>query len=97
MPAKKTHPAWATPDAETDGLKEFTVLYIEGSKFKRENAEGKVISVTKPEVEIATSYPLEAKQVVYWGDSHKQDNFHFAMVKWVEKTGDVFRVGLSLL
>ncbi len=78
-------------------LKTFTVLYMEGSEFKREVAEGKVIGAGKSEVEIATSYPLEEKQVVYWMDAHKQDNLHFAMVKWVEKADEAYRVGLSLL
>ncbi len=97
MTTRNTYPAWMNPDGETEGLKKFTVLYMEGSDFKREKAEGKVVSAAKSEIEIATSFPLEAKQVVYWIDTHKQDNFHFAMVKWVEKTSEAYRVGLSLL
>ncbi len=96
MTMEKTRLTGMNPD-ETDGLKKFTVLYLEGSEFKREEAVGKVISVTKPEIEIATSYPLEAKQVVYRIDTHKRDNFHFAMVKWVEQMNANYRVGLTLL
>ncbi len=98
MKAGNFYPADMDPHGDTGKrLKTFTVLYMEGSEFKREVAEGKVISAAKSEVEIATSYPLEAKQVVYWIDVHKQDNLHFAMVKWVEKANDAYRVGLSLL
>lgn len=97
MTTRKTFPAGINPHGETEDLKQFTVLYMEGPDFKRENAEGKVISAAKSEIEIATSFPLRAKQVVYWADKHKQDNLHFAMVKWAKRKDDAYRVGLSLL
>jgi hypothetical protein len=85
------------PQGETEGFKEFTVLYMEGFEFKRGKAEGKVISVDKPEIVIETSFPLQPKQVVYWVDKHKKGNVHFATVKLVKRTKDTYRVGLSLL
>jgi hypothetical protein len=76
---------------------DFTVLYMEESAFKREKAEGTVLSVAESQIEIATSFPLKPKQMLYWVDKHKSGNFHFAMVKWAAKSGDTYRVGLSLL
>jgi hypothetical protein len=78
-------------------MKQFTVLDMEGPQFTRAKAEGEVISATKTEIEIATAFPLQAKQLICWMDEHKKDNIHFAVVKWVKKTGNTYRVGLSLL
>jgi hypothetical protein len=75
----------------------FTVLYREESVFKRDMAQGKVLRVRKPEVEISTSFPLKANQVLYWADRHKKDNFHLAMVRWSKKLNDTYQVGLSML
>ncbi len=74
----------------------FTVLYMEGSKFQREEAEGKVLSVRESEIEISTGFHLKPKQVLYWVDRHRENNLHFADVKWCEKSDDVYRVGLSI-
>jgi len=74
----------------------FTVLYMEGSAFKREEAEGKVLSLAESEIEIATRCSLKPKQMLYWVDRHKKDNIHFAAVKWCKKSDDAYRVGLSL-
>jgi hypothetical protein len=78
-------------------MKQFTVLDMEGPEFTREKAEGKIISATKTEMEIATAFPLQPKQLICWVDEHKKDNLHFAVVKWAKKAGDTYRVGLSLL
>ena len=75
----------------------FTVLYMEGSEFKREEAEGKVLSLGECELEISTRFSLQPKQMLYWVDRHKKDNFHFATVKWCKESDDVYRVGLSIL
>jgi hypothetical protein len=75
----------------------FTVLYREKAVFKRDMAQGKVLSIGKSEVEISTSFPLKANQVLYWADRHKKDNFHLAMVRWSKKSDDTYRVGLSML
>jgi hypothetical protein len=74
-----------------------TVLYREESVFKRDSAEGKVLSIDKSEIEISTSFPLKANQVLYWADRHKKDNFHLAIVRWSKKSDDAYRVGLSIL
>jgi hypothetical protein len=75
----------------------FTVLYREESVFKRDMAQGKVLRIGKSEVEISTSFPLTANQVLYWADRHKKDNFHLAMVRWSKESDDAYRVGLSML
>jgi hypothetical protein len=75
----------------------YTVLYREESVFKRDMAHGKVLRISKSEVEISTSFPLRANHVLYWADRHKKDNFHLAMVKWSKKVEDTYRVGLSML
>ena len=75
----------------------FTVLYMEGSEFKREEAEGKVLSLGESEIEISTRFSLQPKQMLYWVDRHKKDNLHFATVKWCKKSDDAYRVGLSIL
>ncbi len=74
----------------------FTVLYMKGSKFNREEAEGKVLSVSEAELEISTRALLEPNQILYWVDKHKLDNLHFAAVKWCKKSYDAYRVGLSI-
>ncbi len=74
----------------------FTVLYIEGSEFKRAEAEGTVLCVGKSDMEISTRFSLEPNQMLYWVDKHKADNHHFARVKWCEKSDDAYRVGLSI-
>jgi hypothetical protein len=74
-----------------------TVLYREDAEFKRAHAEGRVLYIGRSEIEISTSFPLKANQVLYWADRHKKDNFHLAMVKWSQKAGDSCRVGLSML
>ena len=96
IPEKSSH-GGMNPQRETEGFKEFTVLYMAGPDFKREKAEGKILIVGESEIEISTSFPLKPKQMLYWVDKHKKGNFHFAMVKWSEKTNDTYRVGLSLL
>jgi hypothetical protein len=78
-------------------MKEFTVLDMEGPEFTLAKAEGKVISVTRTEIEVATAFPLQPKQLICWADEQKKDNLHFAVVKWAKKTGNIYRVGLSLL
>jgi hypothetical protein len=65
MATRNTFPAGTNDQGDGKEFKTFTVLYMEGPDFKREKAEGKVVKAAKSEVEIATSYPLEAKQVVY--------------------------------
>ena len=75
----------------------FTVLYMDGSAFKRENAEGKVLSLGEFEIEISTRFSLEPNQMLYWVDRHKEDNLHFATVKWCRKSDDYYRVGLSII
>ncbi len=75
----------------------FTVLYMEGAEFKREEAEGKVLRLGESEIEISTGFSLEPKQMLYWVDKHKKDNYHFATVKWCEESDDAYRVGLSIL
>jgi hypothetical protein len=75
----------------------FTVLYREASAFKRADAEGTVLNIGRSEIEISTSFPLKANQVLYWADRHKKDNFHLAMVKWSKKSDESLRVGLSML
>jgi hypothetical protein len=75
----------------------FTVLYREESVFKRGKAEGKVLRIDKSEIEISTSFPLKANQVLYWADRHKKDNFHLAMVRLSHKSDDTYRVRLSIL
>ena len=75
----------------------FTVLYLEDSAFKRDSAEGKVLRIDKSEIEISTSLPLKAKEVLYWADRHKKNYFHLAMVRWSKETDDAYRVGMSML
>jgi hypothetical protein len=75
----------------------FTVLYRAEAVFKRDMAQGRVLRISKSEVEISTSFPLRANHVLYWADRHKKDNFHLAMVKWSKKLEDTYRVGLSML
>jgi hypothetical protein len=75
----------------------FTVLYMEGDEFRREKAEGKVLSLGKSEIEISTRFFLKPKQMLYWVDRHKKDNIHFAAVKWCKKSDDDYRVGLSII
>lgn len=70
---------------------------MEGSEFKREEAEGKVLSLGESEIEISTRFSLQPKQMLYWADRHKKDNLHFATVKWCKKSDDAYRVGLSIL
>ncbi len=74
----------------------FTVLYKEGSAFRREDAKGKVLLVGKSEIEISTKFSLEPNQMLYWADRHRKDSMHFATVKWCRKSGDDYRVGLSI-
>jgi hypothetical protein len=76
---------------------QFTVFDMEEPEYKRETGEGTVISATKTDIEIATDFPLQPKQLIYWEDEHKKDNLHFAVVKWAKKTGNTYEVGLSLL
>ncbi len=75
----------------------FTVLCMEGSDLKREEAEGTVLSLSESEIEISTRFFLEPRQMLYWVDRHKKENFHYAAVKWCEKLDDAYRVGLSVL
>jgi len=75
----------------------FTVLYMEGSAFRREEAEGKVLSLGEFEVEISTRFHLEPNQMLYWVDRHKENNLHFAAVKWCKQSDDAYRVGLSII
>ncbi len=98
MTTRKNYHEGRKPQGETgEDLYDFTVLYMEGSDFKREKIKGRLIRAGVPEVEISTTFPLQPKQVVYWGEKHKKDHLQFGMVKWVSKTGDTCRVGLSLL
>jgi hypothetical protein len=82
---------------EPVGQIKFTVCDMEETEFKRERGESKVISATKTEIEIATGFPLQARQLIFWEDEYKQDTLHFAVVKWAKKTGNSYRVGLSPL
>lgn len=75
----------------------FTVLYLEDSAFKRDSAEGEVLRIDKSEIEISTSLSLKANQVLYWADRHKENYFHLAVVRWSKRSGDAYRVGLSML
>jgi hypothetical protein len=78
--------------------KEFTVLDMDGPEFVRGKAEGKIISESKTEIEITTGFPLQPRQLIYWVDQHKKEKgLHFAVVKQAKKTGDTYRVVLSLL
>jgi len=72
-------------------------LYLEESAFQRDTAEGKVLRIDQSEIEISTSYPLKAKEVLYWADRHRKNYFHLAMVRWSKKSDDAHRVGLSML
>ncbi len=76
MTTQKTHPAGMSRD-ETDGLKKFTVLYMEGFEFKREKAEGKVIAVAKPKIEIATPHDPDRFFVYGLSAKHYLYSFHF--------------------
>jgi hypothetical protein len=74
-----------------------TILHMEGSAFRREKAEGTVLSVGESEIEISTNFPLKPNQMLYWVDRHKKGNFHYAMVKWSKKSDDTYQAGLSIL
>ncbi len=80
-----------------EGFHNFTVLYLEEGEFKRERAEGTFASPGTSELQMSTSFPLQPKQVVYWVDMKNKDELQFAMVKWSEKKGGIYKVGLSLL
>jgi hypothetical protein len=78
--------------------KQFTVLDMDGPEFVRGKAEGKIISVSKTKIEITISFPLQPRQLICWVDQHKkEEGLHFAVVKQAKKTGDTYRVVLSLL
>jgi hypothetical protein len=78
-------------------LTQFTVFDMDGPEFTRETAEGKIIGIVGTEIEIATGFPLQPRQLICWGDEHKKDNLHFAVVRRARKTGNAYRVRLSLL
>jgi hypothetical protein len=96
--ARKISRGRKNPQEKTgEDTHDFTVLYMEGSDFRREKIEGTFIHVRKHEVEIESSFLLQPKQVLYWDDKQDRGTLRVAMVKWVKETGDTYRAGLSLL
>jgi len=81
----------------SDDAISFTVLYKDGSEFKRDKTTGKILSVDKAEIVVTTSYQLKPGQMLKWVDVHKKGNLHFALVKWSKASGDICTAGLSIL
>lgn len=74
-----------------------TVLYMDGSEFKREKIQGKIFGVDRSSVVVETGYALKPGQMLKWADRHKKGNLHFAMVKSSERHGNNYSATLSLL
>lgn len=74
----------------------FVALSQEGSDFRRVDVEGKIVSVEKGLVTIATGFPLKVAQIVEWDDKHRKGQLHFAFVKSLNKIDDIYNVALRL-